>query len=53
MFEAKSVKEFGDAFYVSATEFGTLVYFATYVGKMTNVSKLIERFEGLVQKSKF
>lgn len=53
LFQAKSVKEFGDSFYVSATEWGTLVYFSIHVRKMTNVSNLIERFGGLVQKSKF
>lgn len=53
LFQAKSVKEFGDSFYVSASCCGTLVYFSIHVRKMTNVSKLIERFEGLLQKSKF
>lgn len=52
LFQAKSVKEFGDSFLASITTLGALVYFSTTIWKMANLLKLIEKFEGFVQRSK-
>lgn len=51
-FQAKSVKEFGDAFCGLVTELASLVFFLSLIQKMSAVQRLIEKFDGLVQKSK-
>lgn len=50
--QAKSIKEYGDSFFASVTEFCGVVYFSTIIAKTNHLFELIETFEGIVHRSK-
>lgn len=53
LFEAKSIAEFGNAFYAFITELLCFVYFSSTMGKMTNVLELMKKSRDIIQKSEF
>lgn len=50
LFQAKTVKEYGDSFYAAVTDFLTTMYFLTLFWKMEKLVKLIEKYEEFIQK---
>lgn len=52
LLQAKTVREYGDSFYVSVTEFADAIYFLSNIWKMRKFFKLIEQFENFIEKSK-
>lgn len=53
MFQAKSVREYGDSFYAFATELATLAYYLATATKMASILSLFEKFQELVETSEF
>ena len=51
-YRAKSVREYGDSFYIAVTEATTAIYAVIYVWKQPNISKIIKKFEIIIQSSK-
>ena len=52
LYEAKSVGERADSFYVSLTNSVCLIYILLSMKKISNILKLIEQFQEFIQKSK-
>lgn len=52
-FKAETYQEYSDSFYVSSSAFNFIVCFAINFWKMSNILKLIEKYEEFYQKSKF
>lgn len=48
--QAKSMKEYGDSFFASVTEFCAVIYLSTIIDKTTCLFELIENFEELVHR---
>lgn len=51
-FKAETTQEYSDTFYVSSSEFTFIVCFLINIWKMTNILKLIAKYEEFVQNSK-
>lgn len=52
LFEAKTVREYGDCYYTSTTSLSHSIYVAIHIWTMAKILKLIGRFEGIIQQSK-
>lgn len=50
--EAETMSEYGACFYVNATAATTLSYYLIQLWQIKNILKLIEKFEGIIEKSK-
>lgn len=53
LFEADNVHDFGASFYAAITEFAIIVSFLSIVFKMQNIFEIMDKIEGIIQKSKF
>lgn len=53
LFKAKTIREYGDCYYTSTTSLSHSIYVTIHVLKMTNISKLIDKFETIIQSSEW
>lgn len=52
IFQAKTMREYGDAFYQSVTELSAAINLWNFIGEINRLYNFIEKFEGIIQKSK-
>lgn len=52
LFQASTVREYGDSFYAFITEFANAIYLLSNIRKITKIKQLIQELETFVQNSK-
>lgn len=52
IFQAKTMREYGDSFYQSVTELSAAINLLNFIGQINSLYNFIETFEGIIAKSK-